>query len=79
MLVPIYIHSYTLCGQLVIVGGERDRSPVKFIHQLIDGKWVKISPLSTGRVRCFIVSPSPEKIVIVGGVGEDSVEEFVVV
>ena len=32
----------TLCGQLVIIGGERDGSSVNSIHQLVDGQWVNI-------------------------------------
>ena len=70
----------TLCGQLVTVGGERHLSPVNSIHQLIDGQWVKIGSMSSGRWRCLVVTPSPDKTIIVGGVGAlDSVEECVVV
>ena len=66
----------TLSGQLVIVGG----SQVNSIHQLLDGQWwVKIGSMSSGRERCLVVSPSPDKMMIVGGYGEASVEECVVV
>ena len=65
----------TLCGQLVIVGGESD---VNSIHQLIDGQWVKSGSMSSGRKLCLVVTPSPNKMMIVGGV-EDSVEECVLV
>ena len=58
----------TLCGQLVVIGGsKRDRSPVNSIHQLVDGQWVEIGSMATGRFRCLVVSPSPDKIIIVGG------------
>ena len=69
----------TLCGQLVIVGGEQGGSQVNPIHQLLDGQWVKIGSMSSGRRRCLVVSPSPDKMMIVGGWGDDSVEECVVV
>jgi hypothetical protein len=78
----------TLCGQLVIIGGKRDRSTVNSIHQLVDGQWVAIGSMSSGRIsmRCLVVSPSPDKMMIVGGyrggvvgVTTDSVEECVVV
>ena len=73
----------TLCGQLVLIGGKRDRSPVSSIHQLIDGKWVEIGSMSSSRWKCLIVSPSPDMMMIVGGwreggvfgVAVDSVEE----
>ena len=57
----------TLCGQLVIIGGMRDGSPVNSIHQLVDGQWVEIGSMSSGRLRCLVVSPSPDKMMIVGG------------
>ena len=59
----------TLCGQLVIIGGLRDRSPVNSIHQLVDGQWVKIGSMSSVRWWCLVASPSPDKMVVVGGWG----------
>ena len=56
----------TLCGQLVIIGGVRDRSSVNSIHQLVDGQWVNIGSMY-GRYRCLVASPSPDKMVVVGG------------
>ena len=75
----------TLCGQLVVIGGRRGRSPVNSIHQLVDGQWVEIGSMATGRFRCLVVSPSPDKIIIVGGEvshfshSVDIVEECIVV
>ena len=70
----------TLCGQLVIIGGLRDWSPVNSIHQLLDGQWVEIGSMSRDRWLCFVVSPSPDKMMIVGGWGaEDSVEDCIAV
>ena len=70
----------TLCGQLVIVGGLQGGSYVNSIHQLPDGQWVKIGSMSSGRQRGLVVSPSPDKMMVVGGLGgRDSVEECVVV
>jgi hypothetical protein len=57
----------TLCGQLVIIGGKRDRSTVNSIHQLVDGQWVEIGSMSSDRCWCLVVSPSPDKMMIVGG------------
>ena len=74
----------TLCGQLVLIGGlTQDGSPVNSIHQLVDGQWVVIGSLASSRTWCLVVSPSPDKIIIVGGLGEDGfgqdiVEECVV-
>ena len=73
----------TLCGQLVLIGGLRlqDGSYVNSIHQLVGGEWVKIGSMAGGRGYCLVVSPSPDKIIIVGGLQEnpllpiDDVEE----
>ena len=71
----------TLCGHLVIVGGWQGGSNVNSIHQLLHGQWVKIGSMSSDRRECLVVSPSPDKMMIVGGYGggEDSVEECVAV
>ena len=70
-----YATAATLCGQLVIIGGVRDVLPVNSMHQLVEGRWVGICSLS-GKNWCFSVSPSPDKLIIVGGYGAlDSVEE----
>ena len=80
----------TLSGELVIVGGQPGssgahqggRSPVNSILQLIDEQWVNIGSLSCGRSECLVVSPSPDKMMIVGGAGRhqrfDIAEECVV-
>ena len=69
----------TLCGQLVTVGGIRGGSRVNSIHQILDGQWVKIGSMSSGRWMCLVVTPSPDKMMIVGGRGAgNSVEECVV-
>ena len=57
----------TLCGQLVLIGGRQGGSPVNSIHQLVGGKWVKIGSMARGRYYCLVVSPSPDKIIIMGG------------
>ena len=70
----------TLCGQLVIISGYgRGMSSVNSIHQLLDGQWVEIGSISRGRRWCLVVSPSPDKMLIVGGLREDSVEECIAV
>ena len=74
----------TLCGQPVFIGGVQHRSPVNSIHQLVDGEWVRIGSLISRRCLCFVASPSPDRIIIVGGLDNplsavDSVEECAVV
>ena len=77
-----YATPATLCGQLVIIGGEQDGSPVNSIQQLMDGKWVRIGSMASDRCLCLVASPSPDRIIIVGGAGAfdvlDSVEECAV-
>lgn len=73
----------TLYGQLVIVGGRQSWTEVNSIHQLIHGQWVEIGSMSSGRRESLVISPSPSKIMIVGGKRGNSttdiVEECVVV
>ena len=57
----------TFCGQLLIIGGYQSLSPVNSIHQLVDGEWTEIDSMCIGRCWCFVVSPSPDKMMIVGG------------
>ena len=70
----------TLYEQLVIIGGVQGRSTVNSIYQLVDGKWVVIGSMSSNRRDCLVVSPSPDRMMIVGGVktaglfSRDSVE-----
>ena len=64
----------TLCGQLVIIGGMQDWSSVNSIHQLVDGKWVRIGSMASDRFFCLVASPSSDRFIIVGGYYEDSVE-----
>ena len=70
----------TLCGQLVLIGGLQGGPRVNSIHQLVEGQWVEIGSMTRGRHWCLAVSPSPDRILIVGGLGAlDSVEECVAV
>ena len=73
----------TLCGQLVIIGGKQVGSSVNSIHQLVDGEWVRIGSMASHTYFCLVASPSPDRIIIVGGYGAlstlDSVEEWAVV
>ena len=57
----------TLCGQLVLIGGRQDGSPVNSIHQLVGGQWVEIGSMTSERYDCLVASSSPDKIIIVGG------------
>ena len=68
----------SLFGQLVIVGGGHDGALVNTIYQLVDGKWKEIGSMVNGRAKCLVASPSPDKMMIVGGwMAEYSVEECV--
>ena len=70
----------TLCGQLVLIGGSQSLSPLNSIHQQVEGQWVEIGSMTSGRQWCLAVSLSPDRILIVGGYGgDDSVEECVAV
>ena len=73
----------TLCGQLVIIGGEQDMSLVNSIQRLVDGEWVRIGSMASSRNYCLVASPSPDRIIIVGGLraltAVYSVEECAVV
>ena len=70
----------TLSGELVIVGGLQGLSSVNSIHQLIDGQWMEIGSMSCSRSWCLVVSPSPDKMMIVGGwEAHDSVEDCIIV
>ena len=74
----------TLHEQLVIIGGLQDHSSVNSIHQLVNGQWVKIVSMCNSRRMCLVASPSPNRLMIVGGAEAgllpvDSVEECIVV
>ena len=58
----------TLGGHPVIVGGKQNGSPVNCIYQLVGEEWVKICLLTCGKYQCLVVSPSPHKMIVVGGV-----------
>ena len=65
----------TVVKQLVIIGGKQGGSPVNAIHQLKDGQWVEIGSMSSGRARCLVVTPSQDRLLIVGGEGKRDVDE----
>ena len=68
----------TLSGQLVIIGGVQNGSLISSIFQLLDKQWVKIGCMARSRSWCLVASPSPDKIIAVGGQGAlKHVEEFV--
>ena len=70
----------TLCEQLVIVGGmELGLLAVNAIHQLMDGQWVKIGSMSSGRWLCLVVSQSPDQMMMVGGAGARNCVEMCIV
>ena len=57
----------SLCGELLIIGGRQNSSPVDSIYQLVEREWVKIGVMFTGRLQPLVVCPIPHKMVIVGG------------
>ena len=79
-----YSTAATLCGELVIIGGWQYGSLVNCILQLVNRRWVRIGSMASRRYLCLVASPSPDRIIIVGGSGVDyteldSVEECAVV
>ena len=80
---PVYRPTVaTLCGQLVIVGGQQHVHSVNSIYQL-HGEWVEIGCMSSKKKKCLVVNSSKDKLLIVGGQTEytatNAVEECVVV
>lgn len=70
----------TLCGQLVLIGGQQSGLSINSILQLVDEEWVQVGSMSSCRNWCLVATPSPDKIMIVGGDGGgDSVEKCVVI
>ena len=59
----------TICEQVIVIGGLDCELvlPVNVIYQLMKGQWVKVGSLSSYRGLCLVVSPSPDKALIVGG------------
>ena len=60
----------TVCEQVVAIGGMDCELalPVNCIYQLRNEQWVHIGSLCSYRGFCFVVSPSPDKAMIVGGI-----------
>ena len=50
-----YSTAATLCGQLVLIGGEGRVSSVNSIHQLVGGQWVEIGSMTSERYYCTTV------------------------
>ena len=78
----------TLSQHLVIIGGDITKIKAKklhgvdpdvnSIHQLLNNQWVMIGSMSVTRSECFVVSSSPDELLIVGGVEENGVERCIV-
>ena len=70
-----------LAGQLVCVGGRQARAHVSprddSIYQLVDGQWVKIGTISSARNDCLGVTPSPDRMLVVGGYTGHSIKDSV--
>ena len=59
-----------LARQLVCVGGRLGGAygpQDDYIHQLMDGQWKNIGSLSMARNLCLVVTPSPDRMLVVGG------------
>ena len=58
----------TICGQVVAVGGEREANETCDIHQLHNGKWVKVrGSMNTARYWPIVAALSGDRMVVVGG------------
>ena len=78
-----YSTACTLYEQLIVVGGHQGVE-VDSIYQLVDEEWVEIGTMSSSRSECLVVTPSPDKMLIIGGWRGGyqplhTVEEYVVV
>lgn len=81
----------TLKGELIIIGGEErilvrrksERILHSTIYQLLNGQWVEIGHVHQRRKKCLAVSPSHDKLFVIGGWTEYGkslrVEECIVV
>ena len=68
-----------VAGQVVLIGGVCNKTPVNSIHQLVDGEWVGIGSMSSSRHSCLVANPKPSEMVALGGIGTPtSVEKCVV-
>ena len=68
----------TLSGQLVVVGNNQSRmegiSDVNSIYQLLDRQWVEIGSTSICAEKYLLITPSPNKMMIVGGEGHGPID-----
>ena len=64
----------------MIFGGRKVALSVNIIHQLVDGQWVEIGSMISEREKCLVVNSSPDKVLVVSGVGAwNNVQDCVVV
>ena len=82
--IPVYRPTpATLCGRMVIVGGQQHVHLVNSIYQLVDDEWAEIGAMSSKKKKCLVVNSPKEKLMIVGGqtgsATTNTVEECVVV
>ena len=58
----------SVCGEFFIVGGRDDSGKhSSAICQLWNNQFVEVGHMSEARCRCLVVTPSPQKMVVVGG------------
>ena len=66
----------TLCGEVVVIGGREHGLLQSSVYQLLDREWVKIGSMNSCRNKCLVANSSPEKLLIIGGMGaQDTLEE----
>ena len=76
--------SVSVCGELLIVGGQDNHVRNSFaVYQLWNNQFVEVGRMFKARRQCLVVTPSPYKMVVVGGYCQfgvtQTVEEFSVV
>lgn len=61
----------TLRGQVVLIGGCKVGEPAvcSIIHQLVEDHWAEVGSTLLPRRESLTVSPSPDKVIVLGGVG----------
>ena len=63
-----YATPTSICGEFLKVGGQDDRDEgSSAIYQLWNNQFVEVGHLSVARRECLVVTPSSDKIVVVGG------------
>ena len=76
----LYATPVSMCGEFFIVGGRgRNDSGIRSsaIYQLWNNQFMEIGHMSEAKWACLVVTPSPDKMVVVGGLGSNAITHTV--